>query len=167
MRPEYEIIVDWVKEDSTVIDLGCGDGALLGQLGYKCRGGIGLDKIYGQYIDKKETYDKYKDKQFDYAICNVTLQMVENPSILLAEMSRISKYQIISFPNFAKWQNRLELLFKGRMPRWMLCGYNWYDTGHTHQLSIKDFELYTDWTILKKLPKRPDFLIHTVIYLCE
>ena len=171
MRNEYPIIVDWVKERSTVIDLGCGDGSLLTYLDiYKnIIGGTGLDKIDGQYIDVKETYWMFEDNYFDYAICNVTLQMVEHPKVLLDEMFRISKNQIISFPNFAKWQNRLELLFKGRMPQWMLCGYKWYSTGQLHQLSIKDFEEYIkDKEIVKKkfLPNRilPNLTAHTAIY---
>jgi methionine biosynthesis protein MetW len=74
-----------------------------------------------------------------YAVCNVTIQMVMYPEILLREMKRVSRYQIISFPNFAFWKNRIELLLKGRMPKRMLFGYSWYSTGHIHQLSINDF----------------------------
>ena len=180
MRDEHPIIYDWVKDGSTIIDLGCGDGDLLNTLRiHRFCLGLGIDKDaefngnirYG-LIDRKETYEIYEDNEFDYAICNVTLQMVGSPEILLDEMFRISKYQIISFPNFAKWQNRLELLFKGRMPKWMLCGYKWYDTEHLHQLSIKDFEDYIkDRTIIKKhfLPNRPfpNLTAHTAIYLCK
>jgi methionine biosynthesis protein MetW len=83
--------------------------------------------------------DEIENKQFDYAICNVTIQMVMYPEVLLSEMKRISHYQIISFPNFANWRNRLDLLLKGRMPKPMLFGYDWYNTGHIHQLSLKDF----------------------------
>ena len=71
--------------------------------------------------------------------------MVMYPEVLLNEMKRISKYQIVSFPNFAHYKNRLDLLFKGKMPKPMLFGYKWYNTGHIHQLSIKDFyELVDD-----------------------
>ena len=67
------------------------------------------------------------------------------PEVLLSEMKRISKYQIVSFPNFAHYKNRLDLLLKGRMPKPMLFGYKWYSTGHIHQMSIKDFyELIDD-----------------------
>jgi methionine biosynthesis protein MetW len=79
------------------------------------------------------------DASFDYAICNVTLQMVMYPEVTLREMKRIAQCQIISFPNFAFLLNRLELLLLGRMPRRMLSGYSWYNTGHIHQFSIRDF----------------------------
>ena len=71
--------------------------------------------------------------------------MVMYPEVLLKEMKRISKYQIISFPNFAFYKNRIDLLFNGRMPKPMLFDYKWYNTGHIHQFSISDFyELLND-----------------------
>ena len=71
--------------------------------------------------------------------------MVMYPEVLVNEMKRISKFQIISFPNFGFYKNRFDLLVNGRMPKSMLFGYKWYNTGHVHQLSIKDFyELIND-----------------------
>jgi methionine biosynthesis protein MetW len=81
----------------------------------------------------------FADHEFDFAICNVTIQMVLYPEILLSEMKRIAKYQIVSFPNFGFVKNRVEMLFRGRMPKHMLFGYHWYSTGHIHQLSMTDF----------------------------
>jgi methionine biosynthesis protein MetW len=80
------------------------------------------------------------DGAFDYAVCNVTLQMVMYPEKLLSEMSRVAIRQIVSFPNFANIRNRLELLLFGRMPKAMLFGHTWWNTGHIHQLSIADFK---------------------------
>ena len=167
MREEYKTIVAWVKKGSSVIDLGCGNGELLKMLKeQKYCDGIGIDydgqcvkdcrekglRVYNASIDEGVIKGVIRySKKFDYAICNATLQMLDSPAILLRDMFRISTNQIISFPNFAKWQNRLELLFRGRMPRWMLSGYSWYNTEHIHQLSIKDFEEYIkDRTIVEK-----------------
>lgn len=152
-RPEYPIISSWVIKDSTLVDLGCGDGSLLKLLEEKGCSGAGVElsdsgiiackqkkiKVYKARIDNKLPF---KTQEFDYAICNVTLQMVMYPEKLISEMKRISKYQIISFPNFAFIQNRLELLFLGRMPKSGLFGYEWYSTGHIHQLSVRDFEAF-------------------------
>jgi methionine biosynthesis protein MetW len=66
--------------------------------------------------------------------------MVMYPGKLLSEMGRVAKRQIVSFPNFANIRNRLELLVFGRMPRAMLFGHAWWNTGHIHQLSISDFK---------------------------
>lgn len=152
-RKEYPIILNWIAEGSTVIDLGCGDGSLLQILSTKGIIGEGIDvsdsavkasKKKGLNVKKGKIDTKlnYKNKTFNYAICNATLQMVMYPEILLSEMVRISRKQIISFPNFAFILNRLELLVKGRMPKFMLYGYDWYSTGHIHQLSISDFTDY-------------------------
>lgn len=156
-RYEYPIIVDMVKMNSKVIDLGCGNGALLARLkkeksvketgleisesGVRICKERGLNVQFGA-IDQTLPFD---DNAFDYAICNVTIQMVMYPEVLVREMKRVAKYQIISFPNFAFWRNRLDLLLNGRMPKRMLFEYKWYSTGHIHQLSFEDFyELLDD-----------------------
>ena len=152
-REEYDVILNWIPTGSKVIDLGCGDGSLLKLLekkgvtgegieisktGVKASKGKGL-KVKQGNID---THLEYKDNHFDFAICNVTLQMVSYPEVLIKEMKRISKRQIISFPNFAFVLNRLDMLINGRMPKVCLFGYNWYSTGHIHQLSLKDFKVF-------------------------
>jgi len=153
-RDEYPIIANLIKKGSKVIDLGCGDGSLLKLLKEtKETKGLGIEisksgvvsslakkiKAVQGRIDVKLPY---RDKEFDYAICNVTLQMVMYPEVLLSEMHRISRYQIVTFPNFAFILNRYELLIKGQMPRTMIPGYDWYSTGHIHQLSIKDYRRF-------------------------
>jgi methionine biosynthesis protein MetW len=150
-RNEYPIIISMIPQNASVVDLGCGNGALLARLKMErnvtetgveiSSSGIdickkrGLNVQYGR-IDERLPFD---DNAFDYSVCNVTIQMVMYPEILLQEMKRISRFQIVSFPNFAFWRNRLDLLLNGRMPRRMLFDYSWYSTGHIHQLSYKDF----------------------------
>lgn len=152
-RPEYPSIENWVTEGAGVIDLGCGNGSLLALLKERKRVselGIeitesGVDSCLKKGIKARvgridiELKDISNDS-FEFAICNVTLQMVMYPEVTLKEMKRIAKYQIVSFPNFAYLLNRLELLLMGRMPRRLLGGYDWYNTGHIHQFSIKDFK---------------------------
>lgn len=151
-RAEFDSIIEMVEPNSRVIDLGCGSGVLLRRLieerkasgkgielspsGVQVARSWGLDVVEGR-IDERLSID---DDQFDYAICNVTLQMVLYPEVLLREMKRIARYQIVSFPNFGFYKNRFDLLLNGRMPRPMLFDYSWYATGHIHQLSIADFQ---------------------------
>ncbi len=150
-REDYKYVVSLVNEGSNIIDLGCGNGSLMQRLikekkvtakGIELsRSGVeiciqkGLDVTEGR-IDAPLPF---KVNQFDYAVCNVTMQMVMFPEILLREMKRIARYQVISFPNLGFYKNRLELLFKGRMPRKALFEFDWYNTGHIHLFSIKDF----------------------------
>jgi len=151
-RQEFPVISKLVLDGSKVIDLGCGNGTLLSFLkkernasvkgielapsGVKMCKKKKLDVVQGR-IDERLSF---KDNSFDYAICNVTIQMVMYPEILLSEMKRISRYQIISFPNFAFYRNRIQLMLRGKMPAHMLFDYQWYSTGHIHQLSLKDFK---------------------------
>src|SRR3972149_5631826 len=152
-RSEFRVIENIVGKNRKVVDLGCGDGSLtqiliknenicqgveITQSGVEVCRKKGLRVIKGR-IDGKLPFD---DKSFDFAVCNVTLHMVMYPELLLQEMKRISKKQIITFPNFAFVLNRIQLILFGVFPKWSLFGYDWYSTGHIHQLSIKDFENY-------------------------
>ncbi len=150
-RNEHSIVIKMISGSSRVIDLGCGDGALLHKLKKeKSIIGTGIEIspsgveacVKGNLNVRLGRIDEplpFEDNTFDFAICNVTIQMVMYPEILLQEMKRIAHYQIISFPNFAFWKNRLDLAVHGVMPRPMLFGYPWYSTGHIHQLSFLDF----------------------------
>lgn len=105
--------------------------------------GVDICKKHGLQVSQGRIdvkLDQLSDNSFDFAVCNVTIQMVMNPEVTLQEMKRISRYQIVSFPNFAFLWQRLDLLFAGRMPRRLMYGYDWYSTGHIHQLSIADFK---------------------------
>jgi len=161
-RLEYTIIKDLIEPRSKVIDLGCGNGALLSLLKSEKQineTGIEISDSGLAFCKNKKlnvfkhTIDSvlpFEDNSFDYSICNVTIQMVMYPEVLLSEMKRISKYQILSFPNFAYYKNRLDLLLKGRMPKPMLFDYKWYNTGHIHQFSFNDlFDLLTEIGALK------------------
>jgi len=166
VRNEYKIIQSWIPRGSKVIDLGCGDGSLLKLLQQNDVQGEGIDvaatavksakrkgiKIKQGIIDTKLNY---KENQFDFAICTVTLQMVMYPEKVIGEMKRIAKELIISIPNFGFIANRIDLFFFGRMPRPMLFGYNWFSTGHIHQLSLSDFERFCkdhNLVIIKRVP---------------
>lgn len=140
-----------IKEGSTVLDLGCGNGTLMQMLRdekrCECTGieispsGVeacrnkGL-RVLHVSIDEPLQFDR---RSFDYAVCNVTLQMVQKPEVVLAEMNRVAGYSVVSFPNFGYISNRIEMLLKGKMPAKMLFGYTWYNTGHIHQFSVNDF----------------------------
>jgi methionine biosynthesis protein MetW len=155
VRAEFPIIAEWIPSGSRVIDLGCANGALMKYLkdqkhvdiqgieiapsGVAACQAVGLKAVAGS-IDKHATYQSYTNGEFDYAICNVTMPMVMYPEVVVQEMKRIARHQIISFPNFAYMGNRLDMLLRGRVPRPMLYGYTWYSTGLIHQLSIKDFK---------------------------
>ena len=151
-RSEYSLIIESIPEYASVVDLGCGDGALLSLLHERKKiKGVGIEvsrsgcnacKDRGVSVVEARIDEPlpFHDDQFDFSVCNVTIQMVMYPEVLVHEMMRISRKQIISFPNFGFWKNRLELLFRGRMPQKMLFGYKWHTTGHIHQLSLNDFE---------------------------
>jgi len=154
-RIDHRVILDFVAPGTRVLDLGCGDGALLEKLvrrkGVTGRGieisepGVrdciakGLTVMQGD-IDKG--LRDYPDDSFDYVILNQTLQAAKKPDVVLSEMLRVGKQGIVGFPNFAYWKMRLYLLLLGRMPKTEFLPYEWYDTPNIHFCSILDFTEY-------------------------
>lgn len=153
IRYDLEIIANLIKNNSKILDIGCGDGELLhylkNQKNADCRGieisqemvakslMKGLSVING---DANFDLNFYPDLSFDYAILGQTIQAMNNPQNVLEEMLRIAKYAIVSLPNFANYKNRFHLLFKGTMPVNSSIPFQWYETPNIHFCSIRDFE---------------------------
>jgi len=157
LRPDLAIIKEWITPGSRVLDLGCGDGALLRVLrdehqveGYgleintknivNCLG-AGLNVIQ---LDLDAGLDDFDDQAFDFVIMTQTLQAVHFPDHLLEEMLRVGKQGIVTFPNFAYWKNRMQLGLQGSMPVSRSLPDQWYDTHNIHLCTIKDFQQLCD-----------------------
>jgi len=152
LRPDLALIAAHVAPGTRVLDIGCGDGALLAALrdgrGCDARGmelnpakvadcvAKGLSVIQG---DADEDLAFYPDGSFDYAILSQTLQTTKRPDRVLEELLRIGKRAFVSFPNFAHWRVRASLLLGGRMPVTRLLPVAWYETPNIHHLTVDDF----------------------------
>ncbi|MDG6914956.1 MAG: methionine biosynthesis protein MetW [Nitrososphaerota archaeon] len=155
MRLDYRVIADWVARDSSVLDLGCGDGELLSILvaekGVRANG-IEIDEqaIYkcverGLSVfheDIEVGISGYPDESFDYVVMNGSLQQVQKPDAVFREALRVGKKLIVGFPNFSHISSRLQMLFSGKVPVTPSLPYQWYDTPNLHFLSISDFHDY-------------------------
>jgi methionine biosynthesis protein MetW len=152
MRLTDRVVLDFVKENSKVLDLGCGDGTLLAILrDYKnCTGtGIEIDEeaIYKciekglsvSHGDIDTILNDYSDKRFDYVILSESLQQVFDPEHVILESFRIGKKVIVVIPNFCHLTARLQIFFRGRVPVTKELPYEWYDTPNLRFLSIMDF----------------------------
>ncbi len=149
-RPQFPIIVDWVQPQSTVLDVGCGDGVLGEKLikEKKCHvSGIDLDEIGVKEAKRHGIIAKvwdvnnrlpYRSKSFDYVVCNEVLEFIQTPDLLVAEILRVGKKAIIEFPNFGFWFYRLQMFF-GRFPQLSLYGHQWYNTLQIRFFSLSDF----------------------------
>ncbi len=153
LRPDLEIISEWIAPDSRVLDLGCGDGSLLAYLHVSRRvNGYGLeideDKILkciesGVNLiqtDLDAGLSDFDADSFDYVVLSQTLQAVLYPERLLDEMLRVGREGIVSFPNFGYWPNRLQILFGGHMPVSRNLPNEWYNTPNIHLCTLRDFE---------------------------
>ena len=152
LRPDLAIIAREVASGSRVLDVGCGDGALMAALrddsqvdarGMEIDGANvsaavarGLSVIQG---DANLDLADYPDGAFDYAILSQTLQTTMRPDQVLDQLLRIGCRAFVSFPNFAHWRVRLSLLWGGRMPVTRFLPIAWYETPNIHHVTIDDF----------------------------
>lgn len=155
LRPDLAIIAKNVAPGSRVLDVGCGDGALMAALrdraNVDARGleldpanvaaavGRGLSVVQG---DADTDLADYPDQSFDYAILSQTLQTTMRPHVVLDELLRIGRRAFVSFPNFAHWRVRVSLLWGGRMPVTRLLPLAWYETPNIHHVTIDDFRAF-------------------------
>ena len=155
-RPDFEAIAAWVRPDSTVLDLGCGDGLLLKYLKHarNTRGyGIeiadenviacvknGVNVIQSNLEGGLAGFDA---GSFDYVILSQTLQAVRHTEEIVLELLRVGREGIVSFPNFGRWDQRLQVL-RGRMPVSDALPYQWYNTPNVHLFTIHDFEAFCE-----------------------
>jgi methionine biosynthesis protein MetW len=151
-RVDHLVIAEMVQPNSRVLDVGCGDGALLQLLSetknVDGRGveisrervnacvARGLSVIQG---DADRDLSDYPDQAFDYAILSLTIQATRFPKAVLENLLRIGKHAIVSFPNFGHWRIRTQLMFTGRMPITENLPEPWYISPDGHLCSIKDF----------------------------
>jgi len=157
MRHDLLIIEGWIAPESRILDLACGDGTLLCELG-KNKGieGYGLEidateinacitkgvNVIEQDLDKG--LSNFSDNSFDTVVMTQALQTMHFPHHVLTEMLRVGKECIVTFPNFGHWKARWHLACHGRMPVSDLLPYEWYDTPNIHFCTFKDFEVLCD-----------------------
>jgi methionine biosynthesis protein MetW len=148
----HQKIAAMIPQGAHVLDLGCGDGALLAHLkaALGCTGyGVEIsDEGVHACIQRgvnviqanlDEGLAMFRDKSFDVVLQIDTLQHLRNAEIMLVETARVGQLGIVAFPNFAHWPNRLQVL-QGQMPVTKTLPYQWYDTPNIRVGTFNDFK---------------------------
>lgn len=153
-RADFATLSAWIAPRARVLDLGCGDGSLLAYLarerqtvGY----GIEIDDagvlacirqgVNVVQSDLESGLAGFGDASFDCVILSQTLQAMRHTEGIVAEMLRVGRDAIVTFPNFGHWSHRLQIL-RGRMPVSSALPYQWYDTPNIHLCTVADFDAF-------------------------
>ena len=157
LRPDLAVIASLIKPGAKVLDVGCGDGELLGWLrDTKQVDGRGVEidqSLVNRAIaagipviqgDVDSDLPHYPEGGYDYVILSQTLQAMKDPRSALLDLVRIGKQAIVSVPNFGHWKNRLYLALRGKMPVTKTLSYQWYDTPNIHFCTITDFVILAE-----------------------
>jgi methionine biosynthesis protein MetW len=152
LRPDLALIAGWIAPGSRVLDLGCGDGALLDHLRRDkgCQGyGVEIDDAAvlacvrrGVDVIQRDIeagLDMFAAAQFDLVVSSMAIQATHRTADVLRDMSRVARECVVSFPNFGHWRHAWSLL-RGRMPMSSEMPYQWYDTPNLHLATPRDFE---------------------------
>ncbi len=170
LRPDLALIADLIPRGSRVLDIGCGDGALIERLvqtkSCDARGielsreGVsgavarGLSVVQG---NADTDLADYPSGTFDYAVLSQTLQATHRPAVVLDQLLRIGRQAIVSVPNFAHWRARLSVMFGGRMPVTTAMPVSWHETENIHLCSLADF---TDLCAAKRISIEQVIYVH-------
>jgi homoserine O-acetyltransferase len=168
VRVDYDVIESLIEPNSTVLDIGCGDGELLANL-------ITDKNITGKGIEVEQDLvltcvnqglsiiqhdielglGDFADKSYDYVILSQTVQTIKNTETVFNELLRVGKKVIVSFPNFAHWRCRTQLFLTGKAPVTKQLPFEWHNSPNIHCLSLKDFERFCRRLAVKVEKKIP------------
>ena len=166
LRDDFDVIANWVHPNAKVLDLGCGDGALLKALRERRNAhGYGIEiadenivrcianNVNVIQMDLESGLSGFEAVSFDFVILSQTLQAMKNTEQTMLEMLRVGKQAIVTFPNFGHWSHRLQVI-RGTMPVSDQLPYQWYDTPNIHLCTLNDFENFCASHAIRVLERR-------------
>lgn len=152
LRSDFDAIANWVETNSSLLDLGCGDGSFLEFIRAKRQAmtyGVEIkDSAVLACVEKGLNVIQqdlegglalFKDQSFDTVVLSQTLQTIHQTERILREVVRVGKQCVVSFPNFGHWSHRYAVVL-GRMPVSKSLPYEWFNTPNVRVLTIADFE---------------------------
>ncbi|MBL8443603.1 MAG: methionine biosynthesis protein MetW [Zoogloeaceae bacterium] len=186
-RYDFEVITEWISPGEKVLDLACGDGSLLKHLN-KVRQvcGYGVEKdpdklvaciangINVLQVDLERGLAGFEDGFFDHVLMSLSLQAIHNTQGILAEMLRVGREAVVSFPNFGYWRHRQSIL-NGRMPVSESLPHQWFNTPNVRFFTIADFDALCEQNGIavrerlafdegKLVTEEPNFLASVAVY---
>jgi len=144
-RPDHAVIARMIENETSVLDVGCGDGGLIALLARerkaRARGlerdkglvrlcvGRGLSVVQG---DAERELADFPSGAFNTVVLSHTLQYLSKPREVLRQAGRVGDRVIVSIRNAAHWKARWRGAFDS-------APVDWDQTGVARACSVKSF----------------------------
>tara|TARA_R100000027_G_scaffold22267_1_gene16129 strand:- start:13985 stop:14626 length:642 start_codon:yes stop_codon:yes gene_type:complete len=159
---DFEIMAEWIEENSSVLDLGCGRGVLLRELmDRKKVYGVGVDSnpdkiascvkrgVNAFQEDVSGALSRFRKSSFDYVVLTRTLELFEEPGEVIAEALTVGRSVLVGAVNRGYWRNRISFLLRGRTTKNAVYPLWWEESPLSNHLSVGELVGFAERNNLK------------------
>lgn len=154
---DFEIMAEWIEDNSRVLDLGCGRGVLLRELmDRKKVYGVGVDSnpekiascvkrgVNAFQEDVSGALSRFGEGTFDYVVLTRTLELIEEPGEVILQALTVGRSVLVGAVNRGYWRNRISFLLRGRAKKNAVYPLWWEESPLSNHLSVGELLAFAE-----------------------